>query len=599
MRFTGGASAMRYGGSAARNQSRKRQLKIGFISIFEPWALQWRKPGWCPGEGAGLESMASKARGLVDAGAVLAPNPKAAASNRDTVITMLADDAALKASWTAPKEYSRGCGPARCTSRAEFRWRVLWKDQREPEWDHVLHPDDRPLWQQRWQEATLSGSQFQLECRLYDHHSGSYRWHLARAVPVDQNNADGKRWYGTCTDIEEQKRAEELIRQRQRLESTGLLAGGVAHDFNNLMTGVLGNASLLLDDRLVPQSAAPMLRDIVESAERAAHLTRQMLAYAGKGSFVFERLDLSTQIRNMVRLMYAAVPKKVKLELALATGLPGIEADVTQIQQVIMNLVVNAAEAFAAERPGSVTIATRSATIPPVPSGVFVPEPPPPGRYVVLEIRDDADGMTPEVFGKIFDPFFSTKFMGRGLGLPAVLGIVRSHRGAILAETSLEKGSTFRVFFPAVGGETSPTHPEDTSREFHRTTVLIIDDEAIVRRTARHALESRGYAVAEAGNGAEGLDLFRADPTKYQMILLDRTMPVMDGEEALPHLHAIQPRIPIVLSSGYDEREALRHFPGGRLSGFIQKPYTTAALLALVENVLKRGTGSGIGPAGS
>jgi PAS domain S-box-containing protein len=463
---------------------------------------------------------------------------------------------------------------------------MVWPDRHEPRWDDVLHPDDAGPWRQCWNDAVRAGSVFQMECRLYDQASGAYRWHLARAVPAVEGKSRAVRWYGTCTDVQDQKQTEEIIRQKQRLESTGLLAGGIAHDFNNLLTGVLGNATLLLEEEYFAKSARAMLQDIVSSAERAAHLTRQMLAYAGKGSFLFEHLDLSEEIRRTERLLRAAVPKKVQLRLALADDLPLVEADVAQVDQVVMNLVINAAEAIGAERPGWVTVTTRAETVDSTISGSFLPEPPPPGPYAVLEVHDDGSGMTPDVAAKIFDPFFTTKFTGRGLGLSAVLGIVKSHRGAMLFESSAGKGSTFRVFFPAVAGQRAVAGRAGPARAVC-PTILVIDDEEVVRRTVRHAFESHGYSVVEASNGEEGLKFFQANSAKYQLILLDLTMPVMGGEEALRYIRAIRPDVPIILSSGYDERVATSRFSGLRLSGFIQKPYTTSALISLAVQVLE------------
>ena len=479
------------------------------------------------------------------------------------------------------------------------RWRefvgVVWANGREPRWEDVLHADDQAAWSQCWSDAVRFLRQFQMECRLFDRASGSYRCHLARAVPSFENGT--VRWYGTCTDIEEQKRSEEIIRQKQRLESTGLLAGGVAHDFNNLLTGVLGNASLLLDDGSIPRQALPLLRDIVDAAERASDLTRQMLAYAGKGMFSFEPLDLSEQVRGMSQLLLAAVPKKVRLDLGLTGDLPLIHADVRQVHQVVMNLVVNAAEAIGTDRAGLVTLTTSGEVIDARPTGNFAPEPPAPGQYVVLTVQDDGPGMAPDVLAKIFDPFFTTKFMGRGLGLSAVLGIVRSHEGAMRVESAPGEGTVFRVYFPAAERDRA-RDGHDSGLSALRPTILIIDDEEIVRKTARKALETHGYSVSEAANGREGVEIFQADPGRYRLILLDWTMPVMDGEESLRCLRGISPNIPIVLSSGYDEREATNRIPQALFSGFIHKPYSASKLVTLVENVLNRTDQARTGKAG-
>jgi PAS domain S-box-containing protein len=318
----------------------------------------------------------------------------------------------------------------------------------QPDWDDVLHPEDRERWHAAWSRARANVELFQVECRLRDENLNSYRYHLARALPVRHGHGDSIRWYGTCTDIDDEKRAEDAIRQQQRLESTGLLAGGVAHDFNNLLTGVLGNATLLLEETPPGDARSELLEGIVNAAERAAHLTRQMLAYAGKGSFLIERLNLFEQVQAIADLVRASIPKKITVRMEIPEDLPLIEGDAGQLQQIVMNLLINAGEAIGDARTGTIDVAARSERLPDGAPDAFVPDKPRPGLYVVLEVRDDGAGMNPEVASRIFDPFFSTKFTGRGLGLSAVLGIVRSYQGALTVSSEPGRGSTFRVYLP-------------------------------------------------------------------------------------------------------------------------------------------------------
>ena len=456
-------------------------------------------------------------------------------------------------------------------------------------WQSVHDPEVLPRVLERWRESLQTGIPFEMEFPLRGA-DGKFRRFLTRMIPVRDSYGSVTGWFGTNTDIEDQKRAEEAIRQKQKLESTGVLAGGVAHDFNNLLTGILGNASLVLDALPPSDPNTEELSEIVQAAERAAHLTRQMLAYAGKGSFVLEHLDLSAQVREIGALLHAAIPKQVAVEMALTPGLPAIEADRGQVQQVVMNLVINAAEAIGEDRGGRVRVATRSEILSPGTKAHFLPDRPEPGLYVVLEVEDDGAGMTEEVLLKIFDPFFSTKFTGRGLGLSAVLGIVRSSGGALSVETEPWRGSTFRVYFPAAtrsagrGARADEVRPRD-----RRGVVLVVDDESVVRHVAQQALERHGYSVLLAANGYEAVEILQENAARIDLVLLDVGMPLMGGEETLRALRRINPGLRVVLASGYDEREATRRFSGSSLSGFLQKPYSAARLTIMVESVLKDG----------
>ncbi len=392
--------------------------------------------------------------------------------------------------------------------------------------------------------------------------------------------------------LEERIRNEAKLRETQKLESVGLLAGGIAHDFNNILTGVLGNASLALDDVAPGSHLASRLEDVVKATERAAQLTKQLLAYAGKGRFVVEPLDLSVQVREISGLLQTSIPRTVQLRLELADGLPCIEADAAQIQQVVMNLVINAAEAIPEGKTGTVLIATRvqdvdDAYIQTTVPGIDIK----PGRYVTLEVHDSGIGIAPDIVSRIFEPFFTTKFTGRGLGLAAVHGIVQGHGGAIKVYSAPGQGTTFKLLFPASPTEDQSKFDEmlpETAALKGTGTVLVIDDEEIVRRTAQATLERFGYQVVTAENGRQGVDALRRMADRVDLVLLDMTMPVMSGEETFQQLRSIRPDIKIILSSGYNEVEATRQFTGKGLAGFVQKPYTSVRLAETVRSVLER-----------
>ncbi len=388
----------------------------------------------------------------------------------------------------------------------------------------------------------------------------------------------------------ERRHLEEQLRHAQKLESLGLLAGGVAHDFNNLLTGILGNASLVLDmsDRSSPVRC--MLEDIIRASERAADLTRQLLAYAGKGKFVVGPIDVSELVRDISELMRSSVPRTVELKLHLEAELPYVEGDASQLQQLVMNLILNAVEATG-ERPGVVRVVTGVREIDPdVRLGHYRPDPPGAGKYVMIQVSDDGCGMTEAVKAQIFDPFFTTKFTGRGLGLAAALGIARGHKGAIAVESAEGLGSTFTVLFPALGGcGAAIGGVEDRGAEMPEpgsSAVLIIDDEDVVRRAARATLEHFGFTVFEASDGRDGADLFSRLHDRISLVLLDLTMPRMDGHEVWRYIRRLRPDMEIVISSGFEQSDAMKQFVEDPGLHFIQKPYTANSLVRMIRSVL-------------
>jgi CheY-like chemotaxis protein len=336
-----------------------------------------------------------------------------------------------------------------------------------------------------------------------------------------------------------------------------------------------------------------VLDDVVGASERAAHLTRQLLAYAGKGRFIIERIDLSEIVRAITHLIQSSIPKNACLRLELADDLDAVEADATQLQQIVMNLVINAAEAIPEDQSGEVVVTTRNEELGTGrPGQTLAAGEAGPGRYVVLEVRDNGQGMDDATRARIFDPFFTTKFTGRGLGLAAVLGIVRSHKAALEVQSAPGAGSTFRVLFPAMpAAATGDVRQEvgDGAGAARDATILIIDDEETVRRTAKATLDHYGYETILANDGKQGVDIFMAMPDRISLILLDLTMPGIGGEEVLRRLKAIRPDVRVILSSGFNEVEVIERFNGAGLAGFLQKPYAAGTLAARLRSVLAPG----------
>jgi PAS domain S-box-containing protein len=365
-------------------------------------------------------------------------------------------------------------------------------------------------------------------------------------------------------DVTERRRAEEEMQQVQKLESLGVLAGGIAHDFNNLLTGILGNCSLVIEELPPTDSRLQALQDATKACMQAAKLTQQLLSYAGKARLEMGPIDLSELVREISALVRTSVPRHVGLQLDLDDSLPYVEGDSTQLQQVIMNLVINAAEAMD-EFSGIVLLKTRLEE-----SGG--------SRQVGLVVKDTGCGMDKATMARIFDPFFTTKFQGRGLGLAAVQRIVRSHNGSLTVESTPGTGST----------SATPAIPASSNDDICGTeTILVIDDEELVRAGAGRALAHYGYTPVLAEDGPTALEIMRADSKRFDLVVLDLTMPGMGGAQVLPLLRAINSDVPLIVSTGYDEAATGPRMGHSEIN-FLQKPYTAVQLVQKIRSVLKR-----------
>jgi PAS domain S-box-containing protein len=390
-----------------------------------------------------------------------------------------------------------------------------------------------------------------------------------------------------------QRENEEALQQAQKLESIGVLAGGIAHDFNNLLTGIMGNAGLARRAVLAsrPEQAESLLRDVLTASERAADLTRQLLAYAGKGRFVIQQVDLCKLVRDVSALIRASISKKITLVLDIPEESIFVDADRAQLQQLVMNLVINGGEAIG-EQPGTLTVRIRTEQLverrgEPRTEGFPIT----PGDYVRIDVTDTGEGMDGETRSRIFEPFFTTKFLGRGLGLSAALGIVRGHRGAIGVRSAPGRGTSFTVLLP-IPRETRRASRSSghlpAERELEGAGVILVaDDEESIRSLVCSVLEETEYTVETAADGAEAVERLRELGDAVKLVLLDLTMPVLGGVEAAAELRRVAPEIPIVAMSGYGDIEVMQRFSQVGVIDFLPKPFSPDQLAAKVRDALE------------
>jgi PAS domain S-box-containing protein len=410
----------------------------------------------------------------------------------------------------------------------------------------------------------------------------------ASALATESGRPAG--WVALFRDVTEQRALDEQVREAQKLESLGVLAGGVAHDFNNLLAGILANASYAASELPPGSDVRAAVEDVRDAARKASGLTRQLLAYAGRAKLKVGAVDLNGVVAEMAALAAPAMSRRATVVQELAPGLPEVEGDAGQLGQVVMNLLTNASDALAG-LAGTVTVRTALARLDRAALTHFhgsegLPE----GSYLTLEVRDDGKGMDATTRQRIFEPFFSTKFAGRGLGLPAALGIVRGHRGAIRVDSEEGRGSRVTVILPpaAVAGEAQarPGAPAPAGAAAGRIAVLVADDEETVRRATRRALEKAGFDVVEAADGREAVERFRAEPGRFGCVLLDVTMPRLGGEEALAEIRQVSAAVPAVLTSGYRDREEAPGEPGGDRVRFLPKPFGPPEVVAAIRGAM-------------
>lgn len=455
-------------------------------------------------------------------------------------------------------------------------------------WNALVHPEDRALFE------SLGKEDYNIEFRLSD---SSHGVEIVNSIGLYEKDKAGNvnRVVGTIQDITERKQFEakqEQLRkqllQAQKMESLGVLAGGIAHDFNNLLTGILGNAELAKFSIHDPEKMHTRLENIMEASKRAAELTNQLLAYSGKGKFVIGPINLSDQVKEIGELLLASIGKNARLEYSLDPNLPIIEGDQSQIQQIVMNLIINGAEALES-KPGIIKVSTGVMDVEQVQKLSIVEIAPGPEPLVYLQVEDNGVGMDRETTERLFDPFFTTKFTGRGLGMAAVLGIVRGHRGGIAVDSTPGSGSRFTILFPSSDLELKLSDPKmavDHKRWYGKERVLVIDDEEMVRNLLSDTLTTYGYSVLLAAEGQKGIDLYRQHQEEIQLVLVDLTMPNLDGKATVQKLRKTNDDVKVLLMSGYSEEEAMNEFTSLSVTGFISKPFKHDELMDKVSGAL-------------
>ena len=458
-------------------------------------------------------------------------------------------------------------------------------------WQPVAHPDDIARVERELARMTPSEPVVVVENRVLDG-EGHLRW--MEFINRGFYDPDGRliEFQSIGRDITlrkegevERRRAERRMQERQRIEGLGLLAGGVAHDINNVLTCVITSVALARQSTGGPAELAVLLDEIDGAAERVADLCRQMLAYAGKSPLTRTLVDIGRLITTLQPLLRATLPPEATLSFKLEPGLAAVLGDETQLRQIVLNLVINAGDAVRGGG-GTIVVSLRSSRIGPGSrEGVGLDVELPEGEVVVLGVADDGVGMPPEVVARIFEPFFTTKSVGRGLGLAATLGLVHAHQAAIRVDSTVGKGTCFEVVFPAARPR-EPLMPPGPEPASGRGLVLLVDDDDAVRRSLARQIVALGYAVLEARGGREGVAMFQRHGAEVDVVMLDVMMPDMNGDLVLRELQGVRPDLPAVVMSGYTTDDIHDLFTGTRVAEFLQKPFSLASLRAALGAAL-------------
>ena len=456
-----------------------------------------------------------------------------------------------------------------------------------------LHESEKTVADELMRQLMLGEIKSVATERRYVRRDGSEFWGFLSGRRLE--NADGslRALVGVIADITDRKKAEEAhlklerqLQQSQKLESLGIMSGGIAHDFNNLLQAVLGNLDLALMNLPAHTPVCRYIEQAVKAGKQAAKLSNMMLAYSGKGLFVLKTIDVTALIEQSAPMLAAVVSNTTVFDMDLDHGLPSVMADSGQIQQVIMNLVINAAEAIGGTN-GHIRLSTGVREFDQVLLDKSrLEEKLPAGRYVFIEVSDNGCGMDEDTLRKLFDPFFTTKFTGRGLGMSAAQGIIRAHKGGVLVDSSPGSGTTVRVLFPIVDGSLAG-QAVGKAADRNPVSILIVDDEEEIRDVCGAMAEELGFTALLAGDGECALRIFREKSSTIDLVVLDQSMPVMDGVAVFNELRRIRPDVRVLLASGYSECQVSERFSGLAFDGFIQKPFSLATFADQIRRILK------------
>ena len=457
-------------------------------------------------------------------------------------------------------------------------------------WMAGLHPEDKEISIAECQAALNGKKEFNTEFRVL-HPDGTVMHIRARGLVLFGTDGTAERMLGINYDISELKRAEEekhileqQFQQTQKLESLGMLAGGIAHDFNNILAIIMGNCSLA---RMDSENADNYLPEIEKATDRAAALCRQMLAYAGKAQLAITQINMWLLVDEMINMLKATLPQNAEIKPYLAVDIPHVNGDASQIRQIVMNLIINASEAVG-DAQGEIRISlTKTMRTEKQPDKDYHGKTIPPGEYICLEVTDTGCGMDEETKWRIFEPFYTTKFTGRGLGMSAVLGIIMSHKGALQLFTQPSHGTTFRVYLPCgENGAESQIDIAPSELWLGSGTILLAEDEEPIRKLARVLLKKLGFDVIEASNGREALELYQKNAADITLVITDMGMPVMDGYHLFHELKQLAPNLAIIISSGFGDTEVSTRIRAEDIAGSIRKPYNFDQLRDVLKSVV-------------
>ena len=456
-------------------------------------------------------------------------------------------------------------------------------------WIEDLHPDDRDRVRGEYAASLAGRGSCRLEYRLR-RADGQYRYMTCSGVPRCEPGGEFVGYVATCLDLTEIRQAQEEASERQKLESLGVLAGGIAHDFNNLLGGALAYTELAQSKLGDGNSPDEELRHIREVASRGSEIVRQLMIFAGQERGTLEFLDVSSLVSEMLELLRVSISKHAVLKTELGAGLPPVRGNASQIRQLVMNLITNASEAIG-DRDGVIRVLTEVVLVgsegtPPGAANLRA------GDYLRLEVSDNGCGMTPETQRKAFDPFFSTKFVGRGMGLAMVQRIVRELEGAVHVVSSPGNGTSMQILLPCAVAPASVNEvrvdadPHPAASPAPRRTILIVEDEQALLYAISKLLERRGFSVIQASNGTAALELIRKHQDRIDAMLLDATLPGASSREVLDEAERLRPELVAVLTSAYSRDTVAASFAGLTIADFVRKPFQIGDLVTLLGDRL-------------